>query len=416
MKQTALHGDSLVVGAPPGETSAASASLARYVGGNGGALAAQSDASLVALCRDGDGVAFQVLYDRHVAAVARVCRRWLRRPELVQDAVQETFLRGWKALPTFVGGDRISHWLKRTARNYCLDIVRRQTADTVDLGALEARQLEDTAVAREFQACLYRLDLAAVLDQLDPRDAAMLTARHVDDAPVPLLAERWGLTISSMNVALTRARQRARQLCTAEGLRGLLFLPPLRRQWRTLSSRAPAWQASTPLFNEAAGQFVLALAIAIPHLIGGAAGGALAMTMPPSGGPEPPPVSAATPITADQTTETPVAPPAAPAAPAPTSAAAADSPAPLAQPSAAVPSRHHDAEPAASFNPVPVPGTDRTVTADPPPQQPDQTVGVETQVGDDVWVESYDDPDLQLVQDAACTVAEAAEPLTYCET
>src|SRR3954471_21007495 len=59
----------------------------------------------------------------HRPLVVSVCRRYLRRPEDVEDAVQDTFVklarRGVKA------GDNVAGWLGAAAYSSCVDLIRR---------------------------------------------------------------------------------------------------------------------------------------------------------------------------------------------------------------------------------------------------------------------------------------------------
>lgn len=188
-----------------------------------------SDEALVARAQRGDPQAFGVLYERHRGGVERVCRRWLRDGHLVEDGVQETFARAWTALGQFSGGANVGGWLRTIAKNHCLDLLRagarvQVTAEPEDLAALPA-----AASPAANGDCLDRLAVEAMLHNLGRRDAEMLVQRHVAEHSVGALATRWGLTQGSMDVALHRARMRARKIATAEGLRGLLPVGAFRR-------------------------------------------------------------------------------------------------------------------------------------------------------------------------------------------
>jgi len=69
------------------------------------------DAKLV---RTDEGTLFGALYDRHYRSVRDFCRRRLT-PDLVDDAVAETFLTAWRRLEDVPGGDAALLWLYRVA-------------------------------------------------------------------------------------------------------------------------------------------------------------------------------------------------------------------------------------------------------------------------------------------------------------
>src|SRR5688572_8959805 len=100
-----------------------------------------TDPALVSRTQSGDEEAFRALYERHRPAVERVCRKWLRDPYLVEDAVQGTFLKAWTALPDFEGGADVDRWLRRIAKNHCHDIWRSM-ARSEALGVAEDPSVE----------------------------------------------------------------------------------------------------------------------------------------------------------------------------------------------------------------------------------------------------------------------------------
>ena len=81
-------------------------------------MALRHDEQLIVASQSGSARAFVDLYRRHVASVERTCRRYLRDPNDVEEAVQETFLRAFRALlPRFNGNFRVEAWLVRIATN-----------------------------------------------------------------------------------------------------------------------------------------------------------------------------------------------------------------------------------------------------------------------------------------------------------
>src|SRR5260370_37280131 len=61
----------------------------------------QTDATTVALARDGDSEAFRALVDRHSRAAYRLAHRMTGNPHDAEDVVHETFLKAYKQLGRF---------------------------------------------------------------------------------------------------------------------------------------------------------------------------------------------------------------------------------------------------------------------------------------------------------------------------
>src|SRR5918996_3698294 len=90
-------------------------------------LALAGDARLVEQVRRGNEAAFEVLFERHGAAILGFCRHMLGSVEDAEDAVQHTFAAAYRDLQ--LGGDReivLKPWLFAIARNRCTSLLRRR--------------------------------------------------------------------------------------------------------------------------------------------------------------------------------------------------------------------------------------------------------------------------------------------------
>lgn len=159
-----------------------------------------------------------------------MCRTRLRDPHLAEDATQETFLRAWKALPNFSHDVNLAHWLRRIARNHCHDLWRSaDRAPFMTSTSALAVEHQDPAAGAAVTGAADRIALQTLLRELRPRDAALLVDHHAVGLSVATLAHRWHMTRGAMEVALHRARQRARRCADEQGLRGAVPLMAVRR-------------------------------------------------------------------------------------------------------------------------------------------------------------------------------------------
>jgi RNA polymerase sigma-70 factor (ECF subfamily) len=99
---------------------------------------AEEDAALATRAAAGDRAAFRALYDRHRPAVFRVARGFAQLdPDDVDDVVQESFVRAFRAIPNLNEPARFGAWLLAIARNRALSrLARRRAGDQLaeDLG------------------------------------------------------------------------------------------------------------------------------------------------------------------------------------------------------------------------------------------------------------------------------------------
>ena len=75
------------------------------------ALTVHDDASLIAAAKLGDSSALRALYDRHAGRVYAVVRRIAPEESLADDWAQETWVRAFRALPTFRGESSFGTWI-----------------------------------------------------------------------------------------------------------------------------------------------------------------------------------------------------------------------------------------------------------------------------------------------------------------
>lgn len=86
------------------------------------------EADLTDRARAGDLDAFTALIGRYDRALRALAYRLLGDRDLMDDALQEAYLKAFRGLPEFTGGSSFGTWLYRIAYNACLDELRRGRA------------------------------------------------------------------------------------------------------------------------------------------------------------------------------------------------------------------------------------------------------------------------------------------------
>lgn len=138
-----------------------------------------------------------------------------------EDAVQETYLRAWRAWDGFEHRSSPRTWLHRIATNTCLSALdgRRRRALPSGLGATTADSPETLAPEAWIQPYAehrddLRLALVAGLQTLPPRQRAVLVLRDAFGFTAAEVAEMLNSTVAAVKSSLQRARGRLAQLET----------------------------------------------------------------------------------------------------------------------------------------------------------------------------------------------------------
>lgn len=85
-----------------------------------------SEAELLAACRRRDLRAFERLYCAHSGRLKSVAFHILGNRQDAEDAVQETFVKLYRAIDGFHSQSEIGTWLCRIAINVCYDVARKR--------------------------------------------------------------------------------------------------------------------------------------------------------------------------------------------------------------------------------------------------------------------------------------------------
>ena len=143
----------------------------------------------------------QDLYRRYGRAVRARCRGMCGDTD-ADEALQETFLRAWKARARFDGKHPLA-WLHTIARNTCVDLIRRRKP-WVDEPEVWMRLPAPTPASGSARA-----DIAKLLAELKPEDVVLLRLRYVETWRIHELAEHFETSQRSLRRRLERIEARA---------------------------------------------------------------------------------------------------------------------------------------------------------------------------------------------------------------
>lgn len=187
------------------------------------------DDALIERTLAGEQETFEQLMQRHRWRVQAIARKFFRRPETVEDVVQETFAKAYFKLASYRQGASFEHWLARIAFNNCYDELRRRKHGELLLSEVTDDQLSwldnqfsGVSFARYFneRAQPERAELAEKLLASLPRETRLtLILLHVEGFSVNEVAQMLGWSESKVKIRAFRARHELRRLQTRWQLR-----------------------------------------------------------------------------------------------------------------------------------------------------------------------------------------------------
>lgn len=158
--------------------------------------------------RQGDHEAFAVVVRHYDPVLRRLAYRVLGSPERMDDALQEAYVKAFRALPRFRGHSQLVTWLHRIVFNACLDELRRTDDEVVPLDDAP-ETLAGTADHADVVAGRERLEQA--LAALAPHDRAAVMLVDAQGFDYRTAAEVLGIPAGTVASRLNRARAALRR-------------------------------------------------------------------------------------------------------------------------------------------------------------------------------------------------------------
>ena len=168
-------------------------------------MSATGEAELLARARVGDHRAFADLLRRHDAGARALAFRMVRDATLMDDALQEAYVKAYRALPSFRGEAGFGTWLYRIVHNSCIDLMRR-TKDYVPLHP----ELAPAGPSPE-SGVVAGLDVANALDALSMDHRSVLVLVDALGFDYGDAAEVLDVPVGTVRSRLARARRSMRR-------------------------------------------------------------------------------------------------------------------------------------------------------------------------------------------------------------
>ena len=173
------------------------------------------DAELVRRVIGGDTSAYTVLVSRYRPRLARYAAHMLGNRADGEEALQDAFVRAFRAIQQCEDPARFGAWLFRILVNRCRTTGerrdRRERRVVTDDGALLAAAYEPAEDRSEWRSEIYW-----ALGRLVPEQREAFLLKYVEDRGYEEMAQLTGASVSALKMRVKRACERLRELLKEE--------------------------------------------------------------------------------------------------------------------------------------------------------------------------------------------------------
>ena len=185
-----------------------------------------TDRELIFLCQQGDRDCFRLLYQRYQQRVRSTLYQ-LCGSVLLDDLVQEVFLKAWKGLPKLKKAQYFSTWLYRISWNVATDR-RRKLAKGQDRTSpiddnrwekeLSSNKLTSSESTPDLMQLHYQDLVQRGLDSLSFEHRVVLVLHDLEDLPQRQVAEILNIPVGTVKSRLFHARNSLKQFLERQGI------------------------------------------------------------------------------------------------------------------------------------------------------------------------------------------------------
>ncbi|HEX4997332.1 MAG TPA: RNA polymerase sigma factor [Terriglobia bacterium] len=171
------------------------------------------DLALVQQYLAGDMRAFDALMIRHERQVYRACYRFVNNREDAMDLAQEVFIKAFENLASFRSEASFKTWIYRIAINHCINHVRKNAREFVEMKESTAR-IQPTVQA-DMEDVQKREQLRKLVKTLPPKQKAILELRIHEELSYEEIARMSGRSVSTIKATVFFALAKLRKLVGA---------------------------------------------------------------------------------------------------------------------------------------------------------------------------------------------------------
>lgn len=179
-------------------------------------VSSKEDAQLIERAAQGDEQAFRLIVEKYSRALRFHITRMVRDKEIIDDLIQEIFLKAFSNLGSYNTSFAFSTWLYRIATNHTIDHLRKKKLKTLSID--EPVQSKDGEMQIEIPDNSTRADeliltqqrnkiILEALETLPSKYRTVIEMRHMEEKSYQEISEELDLPLGTVKAHIFRARE-----------------------------------------------------------------------------------------------------------------------------------------------------------------------------------------------------------------
>ncbi len=174
------------------------------------------DRNLVDAALTGDQKAYEQLVDKYQRALYFHILKLVRNRDIVDDLVQEVFLKAFDCLESYNRDYAFSTWIYRIAANHSIDYLRKKKLSTLSIdepiqgkdGDMTMELTDEGAgTDRDIMQKERRTLIRRAIESLPEKYRVVIRMRHMEEMSYEDIAENLNLPLGTVKAHIFRARE-----------------------------------------------------------------------------------------------------------------------------------------------------------------------------------------------------------------
>jgi len=176
---------------------------------------AQHEARLVAGVRARDLRAFEELYRNYHPRLTRFLANLIRRPQMVEEVLNDTMMVVWERLDSYTGASKLSTWIFAIAYRKAMKALRRWDDPVEDRDA-ELRESPDAGADQHINQQRVQAALLGAIGELSPDHRAVVDLTYYHELGYREIAEIMDCPVDTVKTRMFHARRHLKRKLAGE--------------------------------------------------------------------------------------------------------------------------------------------------------------------------------------------------------